>query len=337
MKLASIVVPVYNIESYIKKCIESLISQTYENIEIILVDDGATDNSGKICDFYAQKDSRIRVLHKENGGLSDARNKGAQECRGEYLFFVDGDDTVSPVLVEKAVEKCEEINGDMVIFDFESVEEDTGRRDRYNFQLPEDRAFTLSELPELLLKTPAAWCRMYKKSFWDQSKIRYPEKIHYEDLATTPRMIYQAESIGYVGEEPLYYYMLRQGSIMRSNDFERSYKDRTYVLDFIKSYYQEHQADRKFCKELEFIFFEHGYFVPSKEIILENPKSPWLKNFEDYVKKNYPGFLKNPYIRNLSTKDKILLTLMKRRMYSAMNMLSGARKKKDLLKQKDRR
>ena len=91
MKLASIVVPVYNIESYIEKCIESLISQTYENIEIILVDDGATDNSGKICDFYAQKDSRIRVLHKENGGLSDARNKGAQECRGEYLFFVDGD------------------------------------------------------------------------------------------------------------------------------------------------------------------------------------------------------------------------------------------------------
>ena len=328
MKLASIVVPVYNIESYIEKCIESLISQTYENIEIILVDDGATDNSGKICDFYAQKDSRIRVLHKENGGLSDARNKGAQESRGEYLFFVDGDDTVSPVLVEKAVEKCEEIHGDMVIFDFESVEEDTGRRDRYNFQLPEDKAFTLSELPELLLKTPAAWCRMYKKSFWDQSQIRYPEKIHYEDLA---------ESIGYVGEEPLYYYMIRQGSIMRSNDFERSYKDRTYVLDFIKSYYQEHQADRKFCKELEFIFFEHGYFVPSKEIILENPKSPWLKNFEDYVKKNYPGFLKNPYIRNLSTKDKILLTLMKRRMYSAMNMLSGARKKKDLLKQKDRR
>ena len=91
MKLASIVVPVYNIEKYIEKCIESLISQTYKNIEIILVDDGAIDNSGRICDIYAKKDSRIRVLHKENGGLSDARNKGVQECCGEYLFFVDGD------------------------------------------------------------------------------------------------------------------------------------------------------------------------------------------------------------------------------------------------------
>src|SRR5699024_10612040 len=110
MKLASIVVPVYNIENYIEKCIESLISQTYKNIEIILVDDGATDNSGRICDLYAKKDSRIRVLHKENGGLSDARNKGARECKGEYLFFVDGDDTVSPVLIEKTVKKCEEIN-----------------------------------------------------------------------------------------------------------------------------------------------------------------------------------------------------------------------------------
>ena len=337
MKLASIVVPVYNIENHIEKCIQSLIDQTYEKLEIILVDDGATDNSGKICDLYAEKDSRIRVLHKVNGGLSDARNKGARECRGEYLFFVDGDDTVSPVLVEKTVKKCEEINGDMVIFDFESIEEETGRKDRYRFQLAEDSAFTLSELPELLLKTPAAWCRMYKRSFWEESGIRYPDKIHYEDLATTPRLIYQANRIGYVGEEPLYHYMLRQGSIMRNNDFERSYTDRTYVLDFVKKYYQEHQADGKYYKELEFIFFEHGYFVPSKEIILEDPESPWLKKFEDYVKMNYPEFLKNPYIAKLSAKDKILLALMKRRMYSVMNILSGVRKEKDLLKQNDRR
>lgn len=337
MKLASVVVPVYNVENYIENCLESLIRQTYDNIEIVLVDDGATDNSGRICDFYAQKDSRIQVLHKDNGGLSDARNKGAQICRGEYLFFVDADDTVSPILIEKAVKRCEEINGDMVIFDFESVEEDTGRRDRYSFQLPEDRAFTLSELPELLLKTPAAWCRMYKRSFWEHSGIRYPENIHYEDLATTPRMVYQAKRIGYVGEEPLYYYMLRQGSIMRSNDFERSYRDRTYVLDFIKSYYQSHHADIRYGKELEFIFFEHGYFVPSKEIVLENPKSLWLKKFENYVKENYPQFLKNPYIKNLSVKDRILLALLKRRMYFVMNILSGARKKKDLLKQNDRR
>ena len=105
----------------------------------------------------------------------------------------------------------------------------------------------------------------------------------------------------------------------------------------ILNYYQEQKADKKYCKELEYIFFEHGYFVPSKEIILENPKSPWLKKFEDYVQKNYPGFLKNPYIKNLSAKDKILLALMKRKMYFVMNMLSGARKKKDLLKQNDRR
>ena len=337
MKLVSIVVPVYNIENYLESCVESLIRQTYKNIEIILVDDGATDSSGKICDFYAEKDYRVRVLHKENGGLSDARNKGAEMAAGEYLFFVDGDDRVSEKLVEKAVEKGETLKADMVIFDFESVEEETGRKDRYHFDLPEDRNFTLSEIPELLLKTPAAWCRMYRRSFWEQSGIRYPERLHYEDLATTPRLIYQAASIGYIGECPLYDYILRPGSIMRSGSFERSYKDRTYVLNFIRRYFREHNADKQYERELEYLFFEHGYFVPSKEIILANPKSFWLEKFKNYVKENYPQFLSNSYIAGLSVKDKILLALMKKKWYSVMNLLSGARKKKDVLKQKDRR
>lgn len=164
MKLASIVVPVYNIEKYIEKCIKSLLAQTYEQIEILLVDDGSPDGSGKICDAYAEKDARIRVLHKKNGGISDARNYGAKEAKGEYLFFIDGDDSVSPELVEKTVFCAEKQKAEMVIFDFESVEEETGRRDQYHFGLPEEQTINIEAMPQLLLKTPAAWCRMFKKS-----------------------------------------------------------------------------------------------------------------------------------------------------------------------------
>ena len=98
--LISVIVPVYNVEKYLAKCIDSIIAQTYTNLEILLVDDGATDSSGAICDEYAQKESRIRVIHKENGGLSDARNRGIAEARGEYLGFIDSDDYIDVDMYE---------------------------------------------------------------------------------------------------------------------------------------------------------------------------------------------------------------------------------------------
>lgn len=329
MKLASVVVPVYKIEKYIENCIESLIHQTYENLQIILVDDGSPDKCGDICDAYAKQDSRITVLHKKNGGLSDARNKGAELASGEYLFFVDGDDSVSQDLVEKAVLCAEKYEAEMVIFDYESIEEDTERRDLYHFALPEDRVINMKTVPELLLKTPAAWCRMYRKDFWDRSAIRYPNGLHYEDLATTPKFLLQAEKIAYVGDKPLYYYMLRDGSIMRSHDFERNYRDRTFVLNSLSAYFQSHGEENHYKKELEYLFFEHAYFVPSKEIILSDPTSPWLNEFRDYALKSYPQLFKNVYIKKLSWKDKVLFRLMQKRLYKVMNLLSGARKKKD--------
>ena len=93
--LISVIVPVYNVKQYLRRCVDSILKQTYENIEIVLIDDGSTDESGAICDRYAQKDVRVKVIHKENGGLSDARNKGMQEARGEYFAFVDSDDYIA--------------------------------------------------------------------------------------------------------------------------------------------------------------------------------------------------------------------------------------------------
>lgn len=329
MELASIVVPVYNIEKYIGKCIESLMKQTYTNYEIILVDDGACDQSGSICDAYAAKDSRIHVLHKTNGGLSDARNQGAEQAKGKYLFFVDGDDTVSANMVEKTIRCAEKFDAEMVFFDYESIEEETGRRDLYHFALPQNEAFDLKVCPEALIKSPAAWCRMYSKEFWDRSKIRYPVGMHYEDLATTPRFILNAQRIGYVADEPLYSYMLRQGSIMTSKNFERSYRDRTAVLDYLLEHFRQQSLEGQYKAELEYLMFEHGYFVPSKEIILTDESSPWLLKFREFAFSKYPELLKNHYITQLSVKDKILLFLMNRKLYKAMNLLSGLRKKKD--------
>ena len=124
-KLVSIVVPVYNVEKYLERCVDSLINQTYKNIEIILVDDGATDNSGELCDKLLFKDSRIKVFHKLNGGLSDARNYGINQATGEYLLFVDSDDWVENEIVEKLYNSIEQNSADISVCGFNDLVDDT--------------------------------------------------------------------------------------------------------------------------------------------------------------------------------------------------------------------
>lgn len=111
--LISVMVPVYNVENYLEKCLDSIIDQTYQNLEIILVNDGSKDNSPKICDEYAKKDNRIKVIHKDNGGLSDARNVGLMHCKGDYLGFVDSDDWIKPNMYEKLLELCLKYEADI--------------------------------------------------------------------------------------------------------------------------------------------------------------------------------------------------------------------------------
>ena len=130
MDTISVIVPVYNIEGYLGKCIDSIIAQTYKDLEIILVDDGSSDHCGAICDKYAKKDNRIKVIHKPNGGLSDARNHGIEAATGSYLGFVDGDDYIEPQMYEKLHNALVENDAEMSICSFRYVggyEERNGR------------------------------------------------------------------------------------------------------------------------------------------------------------------------------------------------------------------
>ena len=111
----SVIVPVYKVEKYLNKCVDSIVNQTFTDIEIILVDDGSPDNSGKMCDDWSQKDRRIRVIHKENGGLSDARNRGIQESSGEYIIFIDSDDFIEPKMLEVLYNLATDHDADVAI------------------------------------------------------------------------------------------------------------------------------------------------------------------------------------------------------------------------------
>lgn len=333
MPTVTVVVAVYNIEKYIEKCIRSIVRQTWKEMEILLIDDGSSDESGNICDRYAKTDARIRVIHKKNRGLSDVRNVGLKEASGTYLLYVDGDDYIAPECVEKAVKCAERHEAEVVVFDYQEIEEATGRREHWSMEIQREKKLTVKECPSLLIATPCAWNKLYRKSLWERCRLCYPIGRVYEDLTVTPQILLNAESIVYLDSEPLYHYILREGSIMRSHNFKKSLDNRKAALEDVIAYFKEKNAFHTFRDELEYLMFEQVYFVPTKEVIYYDVHNEYRDQFSKYVFSVFPQADKNPYVRQwLSKKDKILLFLMKRRIYWGITWLSALRKRVDLLR-----
>ena len=210
-KLISIIVPVYKIEPYIRQCIESILSQTYKNIEIILVDDGSPDNCGKICDEYAAIDDRIKVIHKKNGGLSEARNYGLKEAQGVYVSFIDGDDYVDKSFYQMLYEAAEKENCD--IAECYSVNFEDGNIPQGSYRSGQTCLSPLEWLTESNVGDflpCVVWNKIYKKTLFDG--IEFPVGRHYEDEATTYKVVYKSSKIVRI-KSALYFYRQRSGSI----------------------------------------------------------------------------------------------------------------------------
>ncbi len=321
--LISVIVPVYNVEPYLRKCVDSILAQTWEEMEIILVDDGSPDSCGAICDNYARQDARVRVIHKENGGLSSARNAGTRAAAGEYLLYVDSDDYIEPDLVERAASAAERTGCDMVMFDYVR-EEETFSLPCYS-DLPENTALTLDKQPQILISTLSAWSKLYRREFYLARGHWFPEGRLYEDLGSIPKLFLDARSIVYV-KGAVYHYVIRSGSIMTSTKFDRNYSDRTSMYMEILEYYKKCGRFEQFYKELEYLAFRNLYFEPSKEIILADRKSPYLEKFHDFMEQQFPNYHKNPYLKGLTPKERLHYHIIETKQYWLMVLLSYARR-----------
>lgn len=222
--LVTVIVPVYNVSKYLARCVDSLINQTYTTLQIILVDDGSPDDSGDICDAYAQQDSRIEVIHQSNGGISAARNAGLDHARGEWITFVDSDDYVSPYYVEDMYTAAVNNGCDMAISfhtkvaeadkevaDFSRVTETYGFSGReLSVQRYKEKGF---EKFHVYLIYTLSWAKLYKSHLW--KTLRFPIGKINEDLFVSHELLYRAERIVVI-DAKLYAYMQSSGSIMRS-------------------------------------------------------------------------------------------------------------------------
>lgn len=213
MQKLSVIVPVYKVESYIHKCVDSILEQTYTNLEVILVDDGSPDNCGKICDEYAAKDKRVKVIHKKNGGLSDARNAGIDISTGNIIGFIDSDDYIEARMYEEMIDYMEHNNLDIVCADTNQVKGNKIKfKPRYKKNYVWNKQEALSEILNGNLDN-AAWNKIYKREIIGNT--RFPQGRVYEDVATIYKFIYNADKVGYLSK-PYYYYVKRKGSIVTS-------------------------------------------------------------------------------------------------------------------------
>lgn len=210
----SVIVPIYNVEKYLEKCIDSIINQTYSNLEIILVNDGSVDNSKNICDQYAISDKRIKVIHKENGGLSDARNYGLNIATGDYVSFIDSDDYIHPMFYEILWKMIEENEGDIAQCNFTKYYENNDIVNIKNIEFHK-QPHILTNIQALDYLTSdlnyiVVWNKLYKIELFDH--VRFPKGKLHEDEYTTYKVLFKSKKI-IVTSIPLYYYLQRTDSI----------------------------------------------------------------------------------------------------------------------------
>ena len=227
LPLISIIVPIYNIAEYASECIQSLINQTYKNIEIILVDDGSTDHSPAICDEFAEQDERIKVIHKRNGGLSDARNAGLDVATGEYIGFVDGDDWVDEDMYETLYHLIYEHQADISICTHYT---ELPNRTKVKYKSKKTKIFSSQKAIATLIEDKIIqnyiWEKLFKRELF--TELRFPVGWSFEDIALCYKIFHKARKIVLL-QTPKYHYRTRPGSI--TNSTRNPLKENKYIND----------------------------------------------------------------------------------------------------------
>ena len=257
--MITIVVPVYKVEEYLNRCVDSILNQTYTDFELLLVDDGSPDNCGKICDEYAEKDSRIFVIHQKNGGLSDARNTGInwfyEQNRSDYITFVDSDDWLHPDYLKILLNGITENSVKISVCNYKRVTAETPHENYENivYELTSPENFLVNHFWQYNY----AWGKLYHKSIFDD--VRYPIGKNFEDTFTTYKTLHKCKKIAYT-ELQLYYYLRNEQGITRSpwNPSELVVFD---AMQEQMTFYRENGLQKAFEKEFELFVHHHAYQI----------------------------------------------------------------------------
>ena len=305
MPKVSVIVPVYNVEKYISKCLDTLVNQTLDDIEIIIVNDGSKDKSKEIIKKYEIKNSqKIKYYEKENGGLSDARNYGMKYANGEYIAFLDSDDYVELDMYEKMYEIAKKENSDMVECNF-------------NWEYPNKTREDIGEIynnkKEMIEKIRVvAWNKLIKKEIVEKSKVSFPVGFRYEDVEFTYKLIPYLNKVSFI-KKPLVHYIQRENSI--SNMQNEKTKEIFEVLDNVLRFYKENNFYEEYKNELEYVYTRYllcSSLLRMVKIEDKNIRKKLLNETWENLNNKFPNWKKNKILnKNKSKKDIYIKTINK--------------------------
>ena len=303
----SIIVPVYNVEKYLEKCMRSIVTQSYNDYELIVVIDGATDGSEQVARKVKAEfsDKDIQIIVQENKGLGGARNTGMQYATGEYLFFIDSDDYLSKDALE-VLDKATEKGHDLIYFNTYVVNENGDILQMLQVNPPKKKDTCLSESRELLQTYPAAWNKIYKRSLFEDG-IRYQEKKWFEDLDVALKLYLKSERILFI-DDVLYYYVQRKGSIMSDKNVQRN-MEMLDIFDSILKYYKEKNAYEEYQKEIEYLAIWKIMVLIMSRINMSDKDSPLQQELVAYMEKHFPNYMENPYLPEMDDGNRMRVKL----------------------------
>lgn len=317
MKL-SVIIPIYNVERYLRACLDSVLDPALPDCEILAVNDGSTDGSGAIAAEYAARyPERLRLITTQNGGLGHARNTGLDAARGEYVLFLDSDDRLAPGALAEML-ACLDGSFDIGVFDF-TTEDEAGRTIGCTRGCEREGDFRFEDYPQLLFCRPNAWNKLWRRRLFAEGGIRFPDRMWFEDLATSPRLYLAAETFRAI-HRPWYVYGEHSGSIMTSARLQRNLEI-IPAVDMALDAFRERGLYARYQNELEYLALFHQVLTACDRVALADPSSPVLPQLlEDFTGK-FPRYAENPYVQAMGKKHRLLLALIVRRRFGEVKAL----------------
>lgn len=317
----SIVIPAYNVEQCFCACLDSVYSQLNGECQVVLVDDGSPDRCGEICDEYERRYPEVtKVIHQENMGIGGARNTGMDAADGEYMLFVDSDDTLEPGAISAITEAINKYGTDMVSFPAKCISGD-GRLTGYEREPFEcNRVLEPRKNRELITAIPALVLKAFRLAPVREANIRFATHIWYEDMRVTPKIISVCKNAVFL-DKPLYNYIKRDGSIMNNTSADRN----SEIIDAcndLAEWFRSRGLYEEYRTELEYLIIYHVYLTATVRLIRQaGTKHRLISEFRRYTKKECGGIFSNPYVKALPPRRRFVLRLIDMKLYGAVSLM----------------